>query len=85
MKIHFHKYVDVGFQSAKYLSGLSGVKLERLVKKCTRCEKIKYEGYEMGINYNDESFNWQPQITELLKSEHYINESRLKKLDDILK
>lgn len=69
-KLEIHQYENIGEQTIKVgnitsVSSNSGAPIQRIVYKCD-CGHIKYEGLELGMNYNNNSFKWQPSLESLI-------------------
>lgn len=62
--IGVHKYETIGSQTSKSLVGeFSMTTLMREVKKCKRCGKVYFDGYDIATNAHlDETLNWQPKL-----------------------
>ena len=63
-KIGVHNYETIGSQNVKGLvGGFSMTPLMREVKKCKRCSKVHFDGYDIATNAHiDETLDWQPKL-----------------------
>lgn len=63
-KMGVHNYETIGSQNTKGLvGGFSMIPLMRGVKKCKRCGKVYFVGYDIGTNAHlDETLDWQPKL-----------------------
>lgn len=60
-KLGIHEYRIIGLQQTTEIDCVSGAHFERIVKKCTKCNNIKFEnnsGIAFGNQHKDESLNW---------------------------
>lgn len=60
-------YKTLGQQTALgVVGGFSMLPLQRIVKQCTNCGKLKYIGLDIATTaHNDENLNWLPKLNEL--------------------
>ena len=58
MCLGIHRFNIVRIEYSNLVSTVTGSRIYRFVKECEKCGKIKYDGFELGIDYNDgELFN----------------------------
>lgn len=63
-KLGVHDYELIGNQNSNgIVSSFSMTSLTRNVKKCKRCGKVNFEGYDITTNAHlDETLDWQPKL-----------------------
>lgn len=57
----WHKYEDLGTQTASNVMFGIGSPIMRQVKKCKKCDKVKYISLTLGADVNG-NYNWQPNV-----------------------
>jgi hypothetical protein len=63
-KLGVHDYETIGSQNVKgVVGGFSMTPLIRDVKKCKRCDKVHFVGYDISTNAHlDGTLDWQPKL-----------------------